>query len=579
MPPQTVPGLVHWPGVAQPLRASFTLSHGIQPSVCSIELVPQTAAPALDGTLAFSYDGIVVSFPGCRVKEGSLQYSTSGSLLSLAIEDYRWRWRFGEISGHWNKRTPDGRLQDAVMLPAGDLPDRLATPQQLAARLWAAMPADGSHVLDLSLLPNDTYPEVEWDAANPAQALDDLAESLGCRVVLQQGGLVRLIPLGLGGGVMSNIGLLQAQDTLSPPPAPRWVEVVGAPVRYQVYLLLKAVARDVDGTTVPVDQLSYKPAAGWGAMVPPNFQGLSGRALQCAQESLWKWYQVSDDSPFDADGVQGVRVGGWDGSGQDLGGAGLRVSRRWQLLPVEDKQVLTSADPFDESRRTPIPAAVEGVFYAGGLNAQNTAAGTQYTRAFLIDTEHGVVQFADPVWRFAPGGGVAEPYLYLVCAVSPRDRTTGEVTRFRYRADADPAGSGVQVIRRDDLQAYAVGTYSTAYESLGVAEGAHNFPECRQQAAYYAAAELANLQQRAASDRTYAAILDVAPDGAICQVGWEVGPEGCSTRLSLHSEWDVRVPTYAQRRADFTLNGARARAARLAEESRRRQARAARGGR
>src|ERR1051326_9104851 len=155
-----ISGVMSFPGIQQIESGSFTLSHGISPSIATLEILPQEPPIAAGGTLLIAMvgAGIEIAFPSCKIQSASMQYNASGLVFRLAIEDRRWAWKFGEIYGEYNQRLPDGSIDPATAV----------TPQNLATLCLIAM---GESSFDVSQLPNDTYPQVKWEGDVPARAL------------------------------------------------------------------------------------------------------------------------------------------------------------------------------------------------------------------------------------------------------------------------------------------------------------------------------------------------------------------------------------------------------------------------
>src|SRR5262245_10022613 len=121
-------GRASFPGVQSVLSCSYTMSHGISPSVGQMEIVPQ-AGVGLGGTLVL-FDGVTtITLRDCRVDQSSVRLDQGGFVTSLSILDRRWKWAFGEISGMYNRRMENGAL---------DLTTE-KTPQQLVALCLQAM--------------------------------------------------------------------------------------------------------------------------------------------------------------------------------------------------------------------------------------------------------------------------------------------------------------------------------------------------------------------------------------------------------------------------------------------------------
>ena len=182
-PPQ---GLASFPGIRIILSASMTFSDGISPSTCTIRFPPDEEITEQVGTLKFTYGDEVIEFPEAGIVFNSLKADASGQEWSIQIQDRRWKWQYGIISGIYNLRKSDGRL-DPV------LPRK--TPQELATLLLDAM---GEVGYDVSKLPNKSRPETAWTTANPAKELASLCESLSCRIVLGLDNKVRILVDGEG---------------------------------------------------------------------------------------------------------------------------------------------------------------------------------------------------------------------------------------------------------------------------------------------------------------------------------------------------------------------------------------------
>src|SRR5437879_3081330 len=90
---------VSWPGIGGVLSCSYTVSHGITPGVAILTTYPQTGAPAAAGDLVFS-DGLrTVTLRDCRAIEIQGSAGPEGQTYHVMIEDRRWRWKTGKISG------------------------------------------------------------------------------------------------------------------------------------------------------------------------------------------------------------------------------------------------------------------------------------------------------------------------------------------------------------------------------------------------------------------------------------------------------------------------------------------------
>jgi hypothetical protein len=129
----------------------------------------------------------------------------------------------------------------------------------LATLLLDAM---GETSYDVADLPTDPRPKVEWDYENPAAALASLCDELGFKVVLQLDGTVALRQAGFGAALPSG-PQMSISTEIDPPERPDKITVITGRSRFQADVKLKAVGLDTDGKIKPINDLSYKPAAGW----------------------------------------------------------------------------------------------------------------------------------------------------------------------------------------------------------------------------------------------------------------------------------------------------------------------------
>ena len=518
-------GRAAFPGVNQVISCQYSLVHGISAGVATLEIVPQTGFIGAGGTLALFDGNVTLEFRDCKVDSSSLRVSSGGFITSLAIFDRRWKWAFGTLSGTYNLREENGALD----------PFRLQTPQQLAVLALLAM---GEQGFDVSQMPNDVFPLVEWDHDNPAEMLADLASKVGCRVVLRLNGTVQVARTGVGQELpRPRQDILEDSLTINPPERPDGITVVCGPTRFQVDFLLEAVGKDTDGVIRAIDNLSYKPTAGWIGQVPPDFDGVSDTPTavgiiprELARDTVFRWYRVQNR---DLDGVLGLIVPGYP----------FRLRFIEQILPIEDVQTETFVDAVDDREKS-LPAVVSGTFYGGRLDFANQPAGTVYTDKFAIDRELGIVQLEDPAVQYNDDGEWEPADLQLRTACSVRDAGIWALVRYErtFFFPGPRFRTGNQQIRKDKLQ-------------LNVAGNPLNEPmvirEADREIAYAALAYQVPLPQSI----LYAGLKSISPDGAIQEVAWSVGPTGCTTRASRNDEFSVVQVPFEQRRAQERVRG------------------------
>ena len=278
--------LYEYPGINKILHGSMTLSTGIKPSVATIEMAPQdNYIPTIAPLKITSNGATVIRFDDCRPVDALLRRSRDGWIWTITIHDRRWRWEFGQISGHYNQRTRQGGFIK---------PTTKKTPQELAELCLAAM---GETNYIITQLPNTNYPEVHWDVVNPAVALQDLCEKCGARIVLlpdsNGGPTVRIYPIGTGSDLPTGLEM-NAIYTFNPPEKPDFIQFVGDYIKFQCKFTMEAVGRDTDGKVKLIDDLSYAPSGGWGAdKTIPKFTEIAEEdARKLAQATVYRWYRT-----------------------------------------------------------------------------------------------------------------------------------------------------------------------------------------------------------------------------------------------------------------------------------------------
>ena len=513
-----------FPGIESIRAVEFALGHGISPSVGTIEMLPQDFPPEMGGTLTLSDGTNFVEFQDCRLDAPFGRWQPNGArTITVKVMDRRWKWQFGDIYGRYNFRDSGNNLTI----------NSEKTPRQLATLLLDAMNETG---YDVSSLPNDTRPEVDWIGDNPAEQLNELAESLGCRVVLKLDNTVALLPLGTGSSLPVQFVITRTEG-FDPAEVPETLKVISGPVRFQQKFQLEAVGKDTDGSIKPIDDLSYAPAAGWEKESPyyPLMSSTNTDAKALAQETVWKWYRIVGpdlaDDVLDPDG--------------DFVTDKLR-----DILPIDDFLVDQETDP--DGNLIPMKAFVEGSYWEmdpGKTDPTNTTTTTykKYKGSFSIDRERGIVMFSDFVVKIT-GSEWVPAVLYLTCSFNARDKTTRQTIRyFRTRNPTNGIpDTGTQVIRRDEI----IPTLKVTYNSSGAATGSTvNLTDIQDEADYHLDAAEAAYQDIAAEDGEYAGIFPVSPDGAIQQVTWSVQAGeggGARTRASRNSEHNLKVPSYAE---------------------------------
>lgn len=519
-----------YPGITDYESVSYTLSHGTVPGKIQVRCVAGTANPAAKGTARFTdpTTGATVLLPDCHIDSAHIELSPRGDkIIRFDIFDQRWRWRFGRISGQYNRRNEDG----SQIIPGTE-----KTPRELAKLCFDAM---GVVRGDVSKMPNKPRPFIDWDVRNPASALASLADTVGCAVVLKTNGRVSIEPVGLGKDLPLNVYSLSGDTGFDPPELPQGIEFVAGATKYQVDFDLEAVGEDVDGSIKPIDDLSYKPKGGWAFdtdwldNTPPQFQEL-------AQQSIFKMYRIK--IPKFLPGVEKKRENKLDSIDDVL--PLLDVQNDFDVMPDGVKK-----------RRKPW---VYGLFAQGQTTLDQRRGKTpepdlinnpdqHYKRSFEVDAERGVVIFSEQVYEFVDNGTkeLKRPAdIRLRVSVNwrrPGTRALEHWTQLRGRASAR---ENPIVIHRSDI---------ALERKLDVISfrPTDNEDQVKEQAKFYLDQAVAELQPRPIGSAQYVGIQPIEPDGAIRQVSWSIMSEGSiasKTVASLNTEQLVLDASYEEKR-------------------------------
>lgn len=543
-------GLVSFGGLDQSLLqgGSYTLSHGISPSAINITMAPQTTLRNQHGTVTFSFGSTQISIPDCKVDSATLTGGDSGYVLSVVLLDKRWKWAFGHISGEYNVLKGDDDVVPASG-SSGYSPGAIEfvegtekSAKDLFKLLFEAM---GENSFDTSKVSAEIRPYVNWDWTNPASAMADLADKCGCRVVLKTDGKVSIEPAGEGANLPRNL-TKSFSEGADVPEGPDNVTVTCGRSVAQADFPLEAVGRELDGSIVPIDDLSYKPTDGWSSVDLDDFNQISDqKQRELAKATVFKLYRIKES------GIAGA-----------LGSEGEKYSELWQILPLRSTQIETATG--DEGVVGPKPAQVFGVYYDeskevpndDGSNSvaelkplgkdEDTDKAMLINDGFSLDTRTGMVRFSKPIYKFNDGFSMAEADLRLRVAVPFKEKETREVVRAGYRkGTGQRAGTKDKIIRAEDLSHQIVIQYDDSYSPNSVLD---NRKSLEAELKKLAEAEIRTYQTRTPQNATYAGLHKIEPDGAINAVSWQVGLAGATTQAFRNNDKALEVASYREQR-------------------------------
>jgi hypothetical protein len=336
------------------------------------------------------------------------------------------------------------------------------------------------------------WPAVKWEEANPAVAAQQLAEELGLAIYLHADGRVTAEPIDKivdwPSGAFS-----EHEHSVSSRLKPAKIEVVGPKIINEVtFSDLVAVGVEIDGTIVPLDDLSYTPYEGLGGwaiesfdfpmVTGGTFNGIAyteEEARELAKKCVFRWYMLK--------------------------------TADWDKLPLLDVRAEVVEAQGESQRGKPYVIA-DNASFNGSTWIKLAATADGLGIDFTLDGELGLVKFAEPVFTVTGPGWKStrkEP-----ASVSLR---AAYYTSSRYRREIALIGGETgttQQHQAPDLQQWNI--EGTAQNDTELNAHADTLLERLRDAYYVAGPER----------RTYPGILAVNPSGDIRSVQWSASPSG-----------------------------------------------------
>ncbi len=535
-----------YPGIVAVIGGTFTWGHGETPGVCILQIVPQPKAPKTIGTLTISYGNSSLVFDRCRVVASKLRRDSSGQVVEVVIQDWRWEWQDrGYMNCRYNLRDADGKLVDHWE----------KSPQEIAKEAFKAFGQANGGVDDL---PNDPRPYVDWTMENPARALSTLCESLGCRLAPKFSNRCDIVRLGKGQALPQGpqFPLIEFNEGFDPPEKPGAIMVVTGPAEFQCDLELEAVALEPDGEYVLIDDASYMPTGGWTSDATFDLDGISeaeAKNRHLAKASIYKCYRIKIPAG-------GLTIPGYTDE------TGDKVTRMDQLL-ILDRQC---AQAEQLGRKEFLPSMVYGAFrdddnlfaFSNTLNEpepitdldSDLAKTSTYRHGHDIDTERGIVRLSTRCVHVNEETDEIEPAkLRLRVAVCVRDLKTGGVKRHTRERKYPGNNSQIpKVLRHEEIAVRVTPKYNgRSFDANGFDS---NVAEVDKEADYYLDIEEQAYQTLRPADGVYAGIVSYSPDGVLHHIVWSWGNGGpTTTRIAYNSELLNYITPYKQRRMNANV--------------------------
>jgi hypothetical protein len=504
-------------GVQQVEAAYYTLTNGVLASQILLRILPQSSPIPLQMHVTFVGGFTSIPLRQCIVDFGSLKRNLSSQVVSLRVWDRRHLWKYaGEVNGRFNVHLPDGSLLNQKGL------------RDLAVMLLTLA---GETNFSANVLPNNVYPEVEWEYKKPMFALEQLMADNGYEVcwnpITDQ---VHIEEDGFGADLPATSDTSGSSLDVNLSTVPAQIAVVCAPVQVQAKLKLRAVVPEANGTVSPINSASYVPASGWFYQQGSNFEDVAvehgDAAAALAREGFGKWFQLEAFA---------------DGSFNCPGYPENPLPDILSISPLSWHLAETYA-PVGSIRKVPKSAYVQGVFLAGNNDGgiapvENTQSRERVDVPFDMDRHQMIVKFSEPVLK-RDGSQLVPADLWLTASFEITNAVSQLKERHVYRLSLGGA-VGSHIDSQEDIQRQVIAVYANddPNQSATVTDN-----EVSVNAEAHAKAVRASNQflSRIGRVRIYRDFQPIVTDGAIKQVMWMQNlRDGADTMAGRHTQFDA----------------------------------------
>lgn len=517
-------------GIKNAIGGSMVFSRGISPGVCILKTVPEPILFSQVGTLAIEFGSERILLPNCAVNTHTLTLDThphqtgmkraSPRTWQIQIMDRRWAWRYKKISGEYNVRLPN----DMVRVGTAWTPEKHSL-YELAELCLKAM---GERNYDISVLPRNVYPYVNWQNANPASELQALCDLVSCVIVYDwMYDRVVLHRLGVGESLPANPTQVNPSLPVSISRLPDKIRLECWPTRYQLRFELEAVGLDKDGDIKRIDDLTYTPSDGWEKEWWCAFPNVEEDYRHLAFKTVFRWYRIKS-----------VGTGG----SLAVPGVGEQIESVEQF-DLED--VLLEVGPGSLGMAQTQRGVVDGEFWPQCPWEVKTEAETKYGSSGwkILPDRKNIVEFDYPVLQVEDGEyKPAKIYLTATCKIRKSDGQWYVSKSFERLLPWREVGAGERVLKHPELWEVVNRSPLTDGEWDTTAD-------LNREANVYLDYVYNEYMSSPAEDLSYAGILPIRLDGAIAQVKWAASVAAApSTRASRNHEFDMFTPSYEWRR-------------------------------
>lgn len=520
-----------FPGISYPVECLMTQTRGVHADPIQLMFLPQAGNFPTAGTLTLGWGLSVLTLPNCVLDTSTLHYASDGIHHIVLGWDRRKRWEAAPPIDGWYNIERGGVA----------VPSRQKTLRQLCRLLLDRM---GETSASVSAVPATVYPEVRWGSEPTHLALEALMKANGLDLTLGFGSeVVQIVVVGNGAALPVGNEFVQSL-TADPKLRPLYVRNSFGPSVQQGRFKLEAVGRESATEWLPIDELSYKPAAGWGKEDPYTLPTVMAYGLpdwELAINSVFRAYRVvtfSDDT-LDLP----------DGSGS--------IARIEDILPLLGHLLDTDDIRADSSYK---PFRLFGRFFreikerGQPAEFENTAKDYEltYIRSWL-DMENGILFFEDPIFLIEADNFVPAE-LYLEVSYHAKDQTNFAPEHYIKDVAFDPTGYGYFTINTPEVFYRSVISYDADHIPIGDTNNQTTLDAIAVAQTTLITSSMSNSMTQV---KTYSIPkLTIRCDGAINQIqhvmtNGEKNHKVNRTTASRFREFDRKIPSQARKAAHY----------------------------
>lgn len=272
-------------GVSKPLELYWVVRPGVRPSVGEFVCLPQSTPVPGFVTVSFGNQNGSVFHSGARLIQSASYITRSGAYVRAYFQDRRWNWTNRNFTGKYNVRRPDGTIEPATMRNV----------RMIVSELFGYL---GESPIGLTSLPADSYPTIVCDRDEITDIIEEILEGHGCNVTIADDFVV-IFPENDVLPTFPTSEIISYSLSGSATDLPGVVRVVYSPTIVQGLLRLEPVGKDLDGSIVHVNSLSYTPSNGWTFLEggEGTFAGVvPEQARRLAQKYVGKLWRVASQA-------------------------------------------------------------------------------------------------------------------------------------------------------------------------------------------------------------------------------------------------------------------------------------------